>query len=101
MAILRATFFIPTLIVVLIAGSTAALAQRDPVIGTWKLNGAKSKYDPGPAPKTSTLLIEPAGMGIRVTVRSVGADGRTTTTEYTASYDGQDYPVKITGTTPD
>jgi hypothetical protein len=31
------------------------LAQpTDPQVGTWKLNLAKSKYSPGPAPKSAT-----------------------------------------------
>jgi hypothetical protein len=35
----------------------------DPRIGTWKLNAAKSKYSPGPPPKSQTLKIEPSGQG--------------------------------------
>ncbi len=35
-------------------GGTVALSanQADPVLGTWKLNLAKSKFDPGPAPQS-------------------------------------------------
>lgn len=29
--------------------------------GTWKLNVAKSRYDPGPPPKSETLTISPDG----------------------------------------
>src|SRR5229473_4397468 len=33
----------------LILGSAFAVWAADPVLGTWELNVAKSKYDPGPA----------------------------------------------------
>ena len=74
------------------------LGQRDPVLGTWKLNVEKSKYDPGPRPKNSTLIYEAAGQGVKVRASGVGAQGQPTGVEYTASYDGQDYPVKLIGT---
>jgi len=38
-------------IVLVVAG--VALAQSDPAVGSWKLNTAKSKYDPGPMPKSN------------------------------------------------
>jgi hypothetical protein len=31
-----------------------AVRAEDPNSGTWKMNPAKSKYNPGPAPKSST-----------------------------------------------
>jgi hypothetical protein len=34
-----------------VAGSSAVRAQSNPLVGTWKLNLAKSKYDPGPRPR--------------------------------------------------
>ena len=74
-----------------------ARAQLDPAVGNWKLNLAKSKYGPGIAPPKSVVVrIEPAGQGIKVTARTIGADGLVTETHYTAYADGQDYPV--TGT---
>ena len=62
----------------------------DPRIGTWKLNVAKSKYSPGPAPQSQTLKVEASGQGEKVTSDVVGADGTRTTTQYTASFDGKD-----------
>jgi len=79
--------------------SPVASAQSDKVIGTWKLNIAKSKYDPGPAPKSSTLTFEVAGDGIKVTAKGQDAAGNPTSTEYTAKYDGKDYPRTLVGTT--
>src|SRR5256886_14916086 len=65
----------------------------DPRIGAWKLNVTKSKYRPGPAPQSLTLRVEPSGEGEKVTAEFVNADGTRTTTEYTANFDGKDYPL--------
>jgi len=80
-----------------LVGSEVAQAQNDAVIGTWKLNVAKSKYDPGPAPKGSTLTFEVAGDGIKVTAKGQDAEGKPTGTQYTAKYDGKDHPITLTG----
>ena len=66
---------------------------------TWKLNVAKSKYSPGPAPKSATTKIEAAGAGTKVIADQVAADGTTRHWEVTANYDGKDNPV--TGNNPD
>jgi len=80
--------------VVLGAGLERLSAQAsDPRIGTWKLNVAKSKYSPGPPPKSQTLTVEPSGQGEKVTSEVVNADGTSTTTQYTANFDGKDYPL--------
>lgn len=68
-------------------------AAADPNIGTWKLNVAKSKYTPGPAPKSATITYEETADGIKRSGESVDADGKTTSFTYTAKYDGKDYPV--------
>lgn len=65
----------------------------DPRMGTWKLNVAKSKFSPGPAPQALTVKVEPSGQGEKVTAEFVNADGTRTTTEYTANFDGKDYPL--------
>ena len=67
----------------------------DPRIGTWKLNVAKSKYSPGPAPQSLTVKVEPSGQGgEKVTAEFVNADGTRTTVQYIeANFDGKDYPL--------
>ena len=74
---------------VVVVGSTA-FAQS---VGTWKLNVAKSTFIQGQAPKSSTLVYEPAGAGIKVTVDQVPADGPAIHYAYAANYDGKDNPV--------
>lgn len=70
-----------------------APTQRDPRIGRWRVNIAQSKWDPGPAPKRQTLVVEAAGQGEKVTSEITAADGTTTVTTYTAAFDGSDYPL--------
>jgi hypothetical protein len=79
--------------------STALAQAADSQVGTWKLNVAKSKYAPGPMPKSGTTKIEAAGMGTKIVVDQVMADGSTRHWEVTANYDGKDSPV--TGNNPD
>jgi hypothetical protein len=78
----------------------AVLAQgTDSQVGSWKLNVAKSKYSPGPAPKSATTKIEAAGAGTKVIVDQTLSDGTTRHYEFTANYDGKDSPV--VGNNPD
>ena len=77
----------------------AAFAQSDPQVGVWRLNLAKSKYSPGPMPKSATTTIEAAGSGTKVTVDQVLPDGTKRHYSFTANYDGKDSPV--VGNNPD
>lgn len=81
-----------------VLGGTA-LAQTDPQVGVWKLNVAKSKYNPGPAPTTASTTIEAAGAGTKVTVDQTLPDGTKRHYTFTTSYDGKDVPV--VGDNPD
>jgi hypothetical protein len=67
--------------------------QRDPVIGIWKLNLAKSKFATGTAPTDNTVTVEPAGQGIKVTSTTLRGKGQRIVVHYTAYLDGQDYAV--------
>ena len=77
--------------ILVLALSTVALAA-DPHVGTWKLNVAKSKYS-YPAPKSSTIKVTAQKNGIKSVSDSVDAEGQATHVEFTARYDGKDYPV--------
>ena len=84
------------LVVTLVAAAHGVQAQADPTIGTWKLNLAKTKYNAGQAPKSTTLVIEAAGQGVKLTSNTVLADGTARKISYTAAYDGKD--AAVTGT---
>ena len=71
----------------------ANLWAADPTLGTWKLDVAKSKYSPGPAPKSATVTYEETADGIKRSGERVDAEGKTTSFTYTAKYDGKEYPV--------
>ena len=91
----RSTLGVALALGVVLGADIANLSAQasDPRIGTWKLNAAKSKYSPGPAPQSLTVRVEPSGQGEKVTAEFVNADGTRTTTQYTANFDGKDYPL--------
>jgi hypothetical protein len=70
-----------------------AFAQSDPAAGTWKLNTAKSRYSPGPAPKSNLVTIVAVENGLKITGQGTDADGKPTSLSYTVTYDGKDKPV--------
>ena len=77
-----------------------ATAQSDPFVGTWRLNVAKSKYSPGPAPKSITSMYEAAGQGYKVSVTNESATGKTQYS-YATNLDGKDSPVTGTNANAD
>ena len=71
--------------------------SKDPLVGTWTLNAAKSKYSPGPTPKSITSIYEAAGKGYKVTVKN-DTGGGVVQYSYTTYLDGKD--SKVTGNNP-
>src|ERR1043165_4539431 len=82
----------------MIVCTTALVWATDPVVGTWTLDAASSKFNPGPAPKEQTRVYEAKGEGIKVIVKTVEADGQSTTVNISANYDGKDYPISGSST---
>jgi hypothetical protein len=72
--------------------SVAAGTDADPVVGTWKLNLAKSTFGGGPALKSQTRIYSQSAQGTTLKMKSVGADGEETSTQTTYRVDGRDYP---------
>lgn len=69
-------------------------AQDNPATGTWRLNVAKSKFSPGPPPKSATLVIEAQGDNVKTSLEEIEGDGSRVAYEYTATFDdGKDYPL--------
>lgn len=79
-------------IVMMLLAATSEAQSSDPIFGTWKLNLAKSKYDPGPAPKAVTLKYEAAGAGMKVTVDGEAPSGPMHW-EYAGNLDGKDNAI--------
>ncbi len=83
---------------VLLGVSVLAADQMNPAFfGTWKLNPAQSKADPGPMVRSQTVTIEPHGDGFILTADIETADGTRSHTVRTAAFDGKE--VSVEGTT--
>ena len=72
-----------------------AQTSNYPFLGTWKMDPAKSKFDPGPAPKSETRVYEATSDGsVKVTVQTTTASGAAATGGLTFRDDGKSYPVQ-------
>lgn len=72
----------------------AAEALTNNMLGTWKLNVAKSTFSPGPAPRSNTIKIERWENGQIAISDGIDAQGKPTHTEQPTKFDGKDYPRK-------
>lgn len=84
---MRKCVYTISLLTVLFASAVVLAAQtnqNNPFTGTWKLNVAKSKFDPAPGPKSETVTIAPDG---KVSVEEVTPDGQTVNWSFTPSGD--------------
>ena len=86
---------------ILSVGSLLTAQQDDPHFGTWKQNFEKSKNTvppTGPRPQSVTRIYEPVdgGKGVKATFVTISADGKKTTSSYTAQFDGKEYPYSGT-----
>jgi hypothetical protein len=72
-------------------GLTLCFAEN-PMIGSWKLDEAKSKVSSGAA-KNSTVVYEAAVDNIKCTIDGVDAQGKPSHIEWTGKFDGKDYPL--------
>ena len=73
--------------------ATASLCfAEDPNLGTWKLNEAKSQIGAG-APKFTTVVYEPTGDSVKITVDGVDGAGKPVHHDWTGKFDGKEYPV--------
>lgn len=74
-----------TMLLLAVLGLTGSLWAADPLLGTWKLNAAKSKFSPillalekDVAPKETTMVIQNLGTDqIEITETGTRADGST------------------------
>ena len=61
--------------------------------GTWTLNIAKSKFNPGPPPKSMKVTYTPSADLVRISVDVTWDGGESQHWEMAGKYDGKDYPV--------
>jgi hypothetical protein len=81
---------------VLVISVPVTAQAQDAWVGTWKLNLAKSKYDPANlAPRSQTIKAEAvAGGGMKATVDGVDAQGKPLHQENMTMFDGKPSEVK-------
>lgn len=70
-------------------GST--LWAADPFLGTWRLDLSRSKFEPGPAPRSLTMTWSETPQGLTVASSGVRANGQATREEYSPVYDGNEH----------
>ena len=72
----------------------AATGQsKDPFLGKWTLDSEHSQFTPGPVPTDRTMTLEMKDGSLHSLTATVGNNGGTSTIEFTAKFDGADYPV--------
>jgi hypothetical protein len=81
------------LLAALFAVSAGVRAADDPMLGSWKLNVAKSKFTPGPGIQAETNQVESNGNGIKLTAQITKADGTKVTESYAGTFDGKEFSV--------
>ena len=70
-------------------------AADDPLMGSWKLNPAKSSFYAGRPPKAWTNRYSPSGPnGLSCQSDRTSARGETAHIEFNASFDGSDFPLR-------
>ena len=88
----RISFFVtPTLFAAL--AIFVATATADEHSGTWKMSPNKSKYSPGPALKNLTETIASDENSYKVEANGTDGDGKPMHIEFSAKFDGKDYPA--------
>jgi len=82
-----------TLVIALSLGALR-LAAADPIVGTWKMNVAKSKFSPGPAPKSVTSTFSEEGDWIASKSDAIDSTGQPITRTNRYKLDGKEYPFE-------
>jgi hypothetical protein len=73
--------------------SAGLLAADSPFAGTWKLDGAKSKFTPGTGFKDATLTFEAVGDQMKRVMHATTVDGQQINQEGTIPWDGKDHKI--------
>jgi hypothetical protein len=71
---------------------TAAGSDVDPVVGTWKLNLAKSTFGGVPALKSQTRTYSQSAQGLTLKMKTVSPEGKEITSQTTYQLNGKDHP---------
>ena len=73
-------------------GVMVAQSVSDSALGSWTLNHAKSTFS-GAVPYRRVMRFEVVGDAIKETTYTMSTDKPSVVVEYTARFDGKDYPI--------
>ena len=79
-----------------VAAQARGAGAKDPLVGTWDLDKTKSTYTGAPAgaaPYKRDMTFETVPMGYKHTTVTRDVLGAANPSEYTAKFDGKDYPA--------
>lgn len=74
--------------------STGLVLAADPIIGAWKMNVEKSKFSPGPPPKSVTITYTEEGDWIVSKSEIIDPTGKPLTRNNRYRLDGKAYPFE-------
>ena len=77
----------------IVMAAALTLSAADALVGTWKLNTAKSKFSP-PGPQSATATYSRDGDWVVVKIEGVGPDGKEATTNNRYKRDGKAHPYQ-------
>jgi len=86
--------FLPILGALLLGVAPLNAQQANPLIGTWKINMAKSKFNPGSPPSTTSMNVYKPFGNNGITNDRTNSDGKGNTANFAMNFDGKDYPYK-------
>jgi hypothetical protein len=75
-----------------ILAASLTLSGADPLLGTWKMNTAKSEWSPGPTPTDGTLVLTREGEWYVRKLDRVDSEGKLRTTVNRHTIDGKEHP---------
>jgi hypothetical protein len=82
------------ILVLAVAPPHTGFAQSDPLAGLWQLNLAKSKYTPGPAPKSVTVYIQGEAQNRKLTAVGINPAGNALSQVWSEfAEDGKAHPI--------
>jgi hypothetical protein len=82
------------LVTALLAVSPVEAQPSNAWVGSWRLDVDRSKFSPGPPPRSRTLRIEPVDGGQKITFDGINADGQPTHSEIITNFDGTEVPIR-------
>ena len=89
---------IVALLVPAVKAEPAGAPAKDAFLGNWMMNADKSRFVPGPVPEDRTMVLEMKNGGLHHLTRTRNQFlGNTDDIDYTAKFDGKDYPITGTG----